>query len=83
MAPGERETSLRRKIPYFRRRRADLQRGDRVILNVPLMGGQAGTLLRPARLLNGKPAWLVRMDNPRGLWKGRTRVAERSLVKAE
>jgi hypothetical protein len=42
---------------------------------------QTGTLLRPARLPNGKPAWLVQMDDRQALWRGRTRVGDRALIK--
>jgi hypothetical protein len=66
---------------YVRRNRGDLHPGDRVAVDAPLLRGQQGTLLRRARLANGRPAWLIRMDDPRGLWHGRTRVGERVLVK--
>lgn len=59
-------------------RRGDLEAGDRVRVTALLMRNQTGTLIRPTRLIM-KPAWLVQMDNPQGLWRGRTRVADRSL----
>lgn len=68
-------------MQYYLRRRAGLQAGDRVIVSAWTLRGQTGTLLRPARLANGKPAWLVQMDDRRALWRGRTRVGDRALTK--
>jgi hypothetical protein len=73
--------ALGRRRSWYFRRAADLNPGDRVVVTAWSLRGQTGTLLRPARLPNGKPAWLVRMDDPKALWRGRTRVAEQSLSK--
>jgi hypothetical protein len=65
----------------YLRRRPDLSAGDRVSVTAWSMRNQTGTLLRPARLPNGKPAWLVQMDDRQALWRGRTRVGGRALIK--
>lgn len=57
--------------------RSDLRPGDRVRATAWSLRDQTGTLIRPTRLASGKHAWLVQMDNPKGLWRGRTRVADR------
>lgn len=62
-------------------RRVDPRVGDHVSVTAFSLRNRTGTLIRPARLPNGKPAWLVQMDNPKGLWRGRTRVGDRSLVR--
>ena len=47
--------------------------------------GLHGTLLRPARLVNGKRAWLVQLDDRKNpmAFRGRARVGERILQKLE
>jgi hypothetical protein len=66
---------------YYLSRRADLTAGDRVRITAWALRDQLGTLIRSARLPNGKPAWLVQMDNSKGLLRGRTRVGDRYLAR--
>ncbi|MEX2557421.1 MAG: hypothetical protein WEB06_17550 [Actinomycetota bacterium] len=40
--------------------------GNRVIITAFLMRGVTGELVRPSRLLNGKRAWLIKLDKPFG-----------------
>jgi hypothetical protein len=62
--------------------RDDLGEGDRVTILSWSLRGLEGTLVRPARLPNGKRAWLVQLDGKSPLaFRGRTRVAEWSLQK--
>jgi len=68
-------------VGLYLSRRPDLDAGDRVTVTAWSLRGQTGTLVRPARLPNGKPGWVVQMDNPKALWRGRTRVADRALTK--
>lgn len=53
--------------------------GQRVMVTARLMRGTKGALVRPARLLNGKRGWLVKLDHPFSGLK-RTRVAEAALL---
>jgi hypothetical protein len=64
----------------YTKRSEALRAGDHVRVTALSLRNQTGVLVRPARLLSGKPAWLVQMDNPKALWRGRTRVADRSLT---
>jgi hypothetical protein len=48
-----------------------------------MLRGLQGTLIRPARLPNGKRAWLVQLDDEKNplAFRGKTRVGERILQK--
>jgi hypothetical protein len=70
-------------VGFYLRRLDELRAGDRVSVTAWSMRGQTGTLVRPARLPNGKPAWVVQIDDRRGLWRGKTRVGDRVLTKVE
>lgn len=70
-------------VRWYWKRRLDLRPGDRVIITAFTFKGQPGTLLRPARLPNGKPAWLVQLDKQLPLARrGRVRVGDRALEAA-
>ena len=53
--------------------------GGRVIVTARLMRGLTGTLVRPARLINGRRGWLIKLDQPFGGLK-RTRLAEPAFL---
>lgn len=72
-------TKENRRLP----RRADLAPGDRVMITARMLRGLTGTLIRPSRLLNGKRAWLVELDDRKNplVFRGKGRVAEWYLQK--
>ncbi len=66
-------------------RRDDLAAGDRVVITSWSLRGQQGVLIRPARLITGKAAWLVQLDDRKhpAVFRGRARVGERSLQRLD
>jgi hypothetical protein len=56
---------------------ADFRRGDRVRIQLGLLRGRTGTVVRPSRVLR-KQGWLIELDG--GTWAlRRTAVTERAL----